>query len=500
MNELGRKAAASRADTYGSFLLGGTEFALPIAHIHEVVNSPERLTEIPLAPDYLRGVFNLRGMIIPVIDLGTILDLAAASSIETVKVAIIEKDGYLIGLRFDATGEILKTQADERNDFAERSRTVIRGVLKRDHGKRLIQMLCVDGLFELHNISLPSDPTLTQGRQSQLAKRGMRQQCISFQVGSAVCAFGINAIQEIRKVEGLNDSALAIDYCLGTMDLRGVVVPVIDFAALLGYRKADRSVTATLGDRRVIIMKVERTYLGLLVDAISSIIPYFPDELIRFPVLSNPRQEMFIGCITRQNESEVILLESSKILTQKEVVAITQGHNSLYNLADRKDEGKKPSSPRKTYITFSVDNLFAVGIEEVREILEYPDALLEPPGLPTEVHGMLNLRGELIAAVDARKLYAREPVSARSSAKILVFKSDQIRFGLIVDAVEAIILVEEAEKIRLPEFMYKVNCGRFSEDVVGAVEIPSASSGKQGVMILNVASLTGRVERLFTAS
>ncbi|MDD4974151.1 MAG: chemotaxis protein CheW, partial [Bacteriovorax sp.] len=59
----------SKDEIFGSFYIGTMEVAINVKAIHEVVNLPEKIIKMPLAPNFLLGVFNLRGLIIPIINL-----------------------------------------------------------------------------------------------------------------------------------------------------------------------------------------------------------------------------------------------------------------------------------------------------------------------------------------------------------------------------------------------------------------------------------------------
>ena len=54
---------------YSTFFLGATEIAINVDSIQEVVNYPDKISLIPLAPDFLVGIFNLRSLLIPIINL-----------------------------------------------------------------------------------------------------------------------------------------------------------------------------------------------------------------------------------------------------------------------------------------------------------------------------------------------------------------------------------------------------------------------------------------------
>ncbi len=479
---------------FGSFFLNESEFALSVTHIQEVVNSPEKFTTMPLAPSYMKGLLNLRGSIVPVIDLKSILRLSDSILDSTQKVAIVEMGGYTVGLLLDRTGEIFKSQEDERSDFEDTSDcSVISGVFKKEQGKRIVQILNVSGLFKLQSIPRQNEITQMSLKNDVARRRGQRKQSISFVVGPSRCALGIDEIQEIIKPDKVNESSLAMNHCIGTIDLRGATVPVIDFSAFLGYREIDRSSQAVLGDQRVVVMRIEAELFGLLVDSVDNIISYFSDEVVPFPVLSHERSEMFLGCIIQSDREDVILLDHSKIFMNSEISEMTHGHSVLYHTQNFKNASKKARSmTRKTYITFTIENMYAIEIGEVGEIIEYPKTLLQPPGLPEAFLGILNLRGALVTLVDARMLYASGS-SQGACGKVLVFKKNGIHFGLVVDSVEGILTFSESEKVKLPEFLYRDTPGGLTEDIAEAVEVSIGEDKKRSLLILSAGSIAARV-------
>ncbi len=129
-----------------------------------------------------------------------------------------------------------------------------------------------------------------------------------------LCALGIAEIQEILKVEKINESILASEICIGTIDLCGSMVPIVNFFNLLGYG-AQGSKQGTDGcDKRIIVLKIGAELFGLMVDAVDSIISYFQDELIAFPVLNPERSDLFLGCISQEGRDEILLLNHDRIL------------------------------------------------------------------------------------------------------------------------------------------------------------------------------------------
>ncbi|WP_295904640.1 chemotaxis protein CheW [uncultured Bdellovibrio sp.] len=476
-----------------SFYLNQSEFALPVTFVQEVINTPDSFSTIPLAPNYLKGLINLRGTIVPVVDLKDVLGLSTEAGSREQKIAIICLNGNFVGLLFDKTGEVFSSNSDEQSNFLDDDSSVVKGVFKKEGGKRIIQILDAGSIFCLKN--LPKQNEDGKLNSNLINNRGKRRQAISFLVGPSKCSLEINEIQEILMLKNINESALAVGNCIGTFDLRGVTVPVIDFAALLKYREADSSKDATLGNRRVVVMKIETELFGLLVDKVDSIVTFYNDELKRFPVFATERMEMIKGCISIKDKEDVLLLDNTKILTDKEIIEITHGHSKLYNAAREasSENNSKKSGIRKTFITFSIEQEYAISISDVREILDLPSNLMTPPGMPAHYRGVFNLRGEMVMVVDSRTMYQKKKQESDLNNKILIFKTEDIHFGLVVDSVHSIISLSENDKMKLPDLMYRDKAGESVTDIVEAVQYKAADETNKAALILDAKRIAKRV-------
>jgi purine-binding chemotaxis protein CheW len=90
-----------------TFCLCGEEFGLPILRSREIVRVAE-ITRIPEAPAPVRGVLNLRGRVLPVVELRTRLGMPAAPLTARSRVIVIEAFGRLFGLLVDRVSRIAK--------------------------------------------------------------------------------------------------------------------------------------------------------------------------------------------------------------------------------------------------------------------------------------------------------------------------------------------------------------------------------------------------------
>jgi purine-binding chemotaxis protein CheW len=92
------------------FRIGKEHFGVPIAYVHEIVRMME-ITVVPDAPVYIEGVINLRGKIIPVVDLRKRF-AEKVNPDRRNRILVAELNGHLVGLVVDAASEVLRVSPD----------------------------------------------------------------------------------------------------------------------------------------------------------------------------------------------------------------------------------------------------------------------------------------------------------------------------------------------------------------------------------------------------
>ncbi|MDH4216995.1 MAG: chemotaxis protein CheW [Gallionella sp.] len=119
MGALVRKATQELAvqkeeEQYLTFLLGGEMFAIDILGIREIIEYGS-LTSVPMMPDFIRGVINLRGAVVPVVDLSARFGRTASAVTRRTCIVIIETDNegekQEIGVVVDSVSEVLEIPA-----------------------------------------------------------------------------------------------------------------------------------------------------------------------------------------------------------------------------------------------------------------------------------------------------------------------------------------------------------------------------------------------------
>ncbi|MBS4096616.1 MAG: purine-binding chemotaxis protein CheW [Sulfuricella sp.] len=113
-----QRALAARQEDhqYLTFLLGGEMFAIGILNIKEIIEYGA-LTSVPMMPGFIRGVINLRGRVVPVIDLSARFGRAGTALNRRTCIVIIEVEAdaekHDVGIVVDAVSEVLEIPVSE---------------------------------------------------------------------------------------------------------------------------------------------------------------------------------------------------------------------------------------------------------------------------------------------------------------------------------------------------------------------------------------------------
>ena len=93
-----------------TFSIGEEEFGVNILKVQEIIRTME-ITKVPRAPDFVEGVINLRGKVIPIIDLRRRFGLAPRGHDKNTRIIVIEINNIIVGFVVDAVSEVLRIPA-----------------------------------------------------------------------------------------------------------------------------------------------------------------------------------------------------------------------------------------------------------------------------------------------------------------------------------------------------------------------------------------------------
>ena len=150
------------------FNIGSEEFGVEIMKVQEIIRMTS-ITRIPQAPDYIRGIINLRGRIIVVINLNVVLGMASREQDENTRIIVASIGETVMGFVVDSVSEVIRLPEKNMEPapavIADKIGTdYVMGVGKLDN--RLLILLNLDkilGAKELHSIqNLSADVTAAE--------------------------------------------------------------------------------------------------------------------------------------------------------------------------------------------------------------------------------------------------------------------------------------------------------------------------------------------------
>lgn len=476
---------------YGSFWVGDAEFAIPVSAIREVVNEPKTITRVPLAPTFLKGLFNLRGMAIPIIDLRRLFELPLGQDEEESqderKIAIVEDNGKCVGVLFDCAGEVLSKPNSAHVNFRpaddDKKGGVIHGVLTLEHGQRIVQTIDPKNLM---NMECVPQTEIADARSTHQRKLGKRLSCVSFQFGHTDCAIDLRYVKEVRKMPPLDTTSFAYGYVIGSVKLRGVVVPVIDFRSYMGLENISELSDATLNSRNLLVMKSDFGLVGLMVYSIDSIMPFFESDIVSFPKLALPRNNVVKGSLINGERDVVLLLDHEELMSDPDLINPAKTCSEIYAGTSSEFSTSKSTitAARKTFIVFSLEGGFAMDSDVIIEVIDKPVQLMRPSFAMNYVEGIINLRGELITLINLREVYGLGPAPG-DQQKVLIFRHGAQKYAILVDSVDEIAMTSADKVVNAKEVNFPVPFRQASEDVVSVLMCEGNGGSTRYILIMD---------------
>ena len=153
------KAMADREGKYLTFALANEEYGIGILKIKEIIGMMP-ITSVPQTPGFVKGVINLRGKVIPVVDLRLKFRMEAKDYTERTCIIVVEIEGptgmVMIGVVVDAVSEVLNIKAEDIEDtptFGTKLNTdYILGMAKMEGGVKIL--LDIDKVLNSDELAL----------------------------------------------------------------------------------------------------------------------------------------------------------------------------------------------------------------------------------------------------------------------------------------------------------------------------------------------------------
>src|ERR1035437_2816447 len=228
-----------------TFLLKDEEFGFDIMSVQEIIRLP-KMAKVPRTPAYVDGIANLRGVVLPVIDMRTRFGMERAEETDRTRVLVVDIDGVKTGLRVDRVNQVTRVMRSEIEPppAAIRGTTsdYLEGVVKLDKGQRIVMALnaahvCAIGVTRkthtANGVAAGSESGSTESSVKSGNADAEVQKMVTFRIAKEEFAFHMEHVREILRVQTPNQVPDVPDYVLGVLTVRGQVLPIIDLRRLL---------------------------------------------------------------------------------------------------------------------------------------------------------------------------------------------------------------------------------------------------------------------------
>ena len=145
---------------------------------------------------------------------------------------------------------------------------------------------------------------------------GKGNELIAFNIGSQEFCLGITSVREIRGSTPATALPHAPDFVLGVVNLRGVVLPIVDLAVRLGFPR-----TEPTARNAIIVVEFGRQVVGLLVDGVSDIFTAGEEQIQPTPEIAAETARLFLRGVIALDGRLIGVVDIAHLLPPSELAA-----------------------------------------------------------------------------------------------------------------------------------------------------------------------------------
>ena len=397
-----------------TFLLKDEEFGFDIMSVQEIIRLP-KMAKVPRTPAYVDGIANLRGVVLPVIDMRTRFGMERAEETDRTRVLVVDIDGVKTGLRVDRVKQVTRVMRSEIEPppAAIRGTTsdYLEGVVKLDKGQRIVMALNAAQVCEIGvTRKTASAKGVASGPETGISESSGKsgsavtevQKLVTFRIAKEEFAFPMEHVREILRVETPNQVPDVPDYVLGVLTVRGQILPVLDLRRLLQQRSlADEFADNCRPVREQYEAALDRAARIFAENCEQKVEPEVCLRLRKWLAETNSSSEVLMETLAQARGLNEMVVKQLQLrikyleLGDRDAArtcgeeVVSAGRKTV--VAVRKFEEQIAQNIQEDQRIIVVDaNGFVLGlvVDHVHEVLNVPKSLLEPPPRITSSGGM----------------------------------------------------------------------------------------------------------------
>jgi purine-binding chemotaxis protein CheW len=466
-----------------TFLLGEDEFGADIMDVKEIIRVPD-ITKVPNAPSYVEGVCNLRGNVLPIIDGTTRFNMDRKEKDENSRVLVIDVDGKATGIVVDKVSEVMRVSTSDIEKPPKIVKNMdsdyIDGVVKLDNGNRLVMLVDVVAALRVnysgkdeaeHGGNLQNNYVIQHTNADSISE----EQMVTFLLDHEEYAIDIMEVKEIIRVPQIVRVPHCEAYIEGVVSIRNNLLPIINLRTYFGMERIEVS-----DHSRILVVDMGSCTAGILVDKITEVLRIQKNLIQPPPKFSTQNGEQLKGVAKLNNGKRMILmLEPSKMVSAEEISAIS-GVEDYHKQDEAQKSIAKQLLDEEQLVTFKIGmEEYGVKIANVQEINRMTE-VTKIPRAPYYIEGIVNLRGNVIPALNLRRLFHLSEQQVTDSTRIIIVDFNGKRTGIVVDSVSEVLRFEKS-LIEPPPEILSSGVDSYYVEAVGKLD-----NGKRMILILDI--------------
>ncbi|NNG67785.1 chemotaxis protein CheW [Caldanaerobacter subterraneus] len=446
-----------------TFHLGDEIYGIDMRYLQEIIRVPD-VVKVPGTPSYIRGLANLRGTILAIVDCRLRLGLKGNEDTEASRVIVLTAGNKKLGYVVDQVVGVISIHEEEieKGAGSETAADFVEGIAKIEKGKKLVMLLDAKKLLNFRDgetikeeveVSKNNIIDIVQESEKKNADAtGEQLEMISFKIGEEEYGIEVGSVQEIVRFSGeVSEVPNTPPYILGVISLRNKVLPIVSLRRLFNMEECSFDERS-----RIVVTSISEngfTYaVGLKVDLVLEVLRIDKVAVTPVPPLLKTKDSEEISGICKLNEGSrlVYILDPKKLfshrLRESADILRAQGGDEEMKVVDTKEEEEQ-------LVTFLVDGIeCAFSIEDVREIIR-PTEIIAVPKAPDFVEGVINLRGTIVPVIDLRKKFGLKEKNRDDRNRIVIVEISGRHTGLVVDSVKEVVKIGHSQIEDTPEIL-----------------------------------------------
>ena len=389
-----------------TFRLANQQFGIEMSNIREIVRMPQ-ITRVPLSPDYVLGVANLRGNVTPVLNGSARLGRVPEKFTNSARVLVLAVGGSTLGFSVDEVVRIISVPADQIEVASPQenktSASMVSGEMQ--HAGATIFKISPEKLAEGEG-KVSSSVVAISAKHSEISRNPeAARKVVVIQIGSEEFGIDIAQVSEVIRFIEPTPAPNAPAFLAGLITVRSEAIPVVDLRALM-HRASLREETS----RRTIQLRAELEKARDVIDR--------PQMSAGF--LQNANR--MLDVIGVRSASAASLLEKGKAL-HREISssrAATASVARIQEIADRLSEidHHAANDPDRRVLIIETDrSRFGLAVDRVSQVLDVPLSSIQPPppiipqsGVQLEALAHLQNPGRLVLLLNLAEMIEKNSV------------------------------------------------------------------------------------------